>query len=192
MSKPQRISVASSLLDLTCPFRRTSQSKLAYLPTASDCGPSCAFPLPQTAGHESYLEVPCAQWALRLSFNAFAELMLLLEEKRLPCIVSVVHAGFEHWHGGSPLKIKRGEGRLEIGGGSFTLSLKESHIGAIAVVGETNDQEAGPALTLYNRAGELVARVQSLPEADINARWREIMCCHPRSFVAPSMGRISD
>lgn len=183
MSNPRIVPVElPPLSEPACPFQRESQAK-PFPAAQSACGAPCGFPILRVAeeggGRPAPLAAPCGKWALHLSFNAFAELMLILEEKQLPCIVSVVRAGFERWHGGAVLRVQRDKGRLELAGGGFALSLKESQIGTIALVGEAADAEAGPAVALFQRGGGLLARVQSLPDPDINARWREIMCCRP-------------
>ena len=109
------------------------------------------------------------------SLREFLIQLDLLARMKLICIVSISHSAFERWHRGAIQRVKRNEGRFEILGDSFALYLREENIGSILLVNDSGDEEAGPAVEIHNRSGCLLARIQSPPEPEANARWRDAM-----------------
>jgi putative heme degradation protein len=116
-----------------------------------------------------------AAGAIPLSFSDFCERMARVAQLKLPCVVSVAHKAYEHWHRGPLCKIKRTDGRLEVSGDTFAIYLREGNLGAIVLVNLAQTDHDNPVVEVYNRAEQLVARIHSLPEEAVNAHWRAIM-----------------
>ncbi|MBS1213860.1 MAG: hypothetical protein H6R26_2477 [Proteobacteria bacterium] len=111
----------------------------------------------------------------RLSLREFCDRIALLAELELPCAVWIASASAEQVSRGVVRRIERGADRLNLFGDGFSLHLRQSNIDAIWLVNSSGADDAGMAIEIHNRAGNLIARLFGIEDTVGAAVWQDVM-----------------